>query len=122
MNLLHRAHPLINNLLPEDNHYIVTNPADKLNVIGAFYESINSPRYLNLNTEHKRLVDETANSIKLELAHKKELKLGLTNFSTINPANKPIWNTESDEKSPFCDADMIKQILKNNPNTRHLIE
>lgn len=116
VNLLHRAYPLINNTLPENNFYTISNPSDKLNVIGAFYESINSPRYLNQNTQHKQSIDELANTISNELAHNKEQKIGIMNFNINNPANNPNWNIDTEGESPFCDAALIRIILKKTPN------
>ncbi|OXU25214.1 hypothetical protein TSAR_003005 [Trichomalopsis sarcophagae] len=41
----------------KDNRIIINNFKDILNIIGAYYETINSPRYSNIGTENKTLVD-----------------------------------------------------------------
>ena len=51
----------INDLRVENNKYIIENPPDILNVIGSFYEKINSPFYHNADTPLKRKVDNKVN-------------------------------------------------------------
>ncbi|CAG5075612.1 Similar to ORF1: Nucleic-acid-binding protein from transposon X-element (Drosophila melanogaster) [Cotesia congregata] len=45
----------------------ITNPIDKLNVIGKHYQKINSPRYLNIGTSLKNIIDHTVNNMKKKL-------------------------------------------------------
>ena len=49
--------------LIEDN-LVFTTPGDKLNILGAYYESINSPRYLNSDSRLKELVDTSVATLR----------------------------------------------------------
>lgn len=46
----------------QNNEYILENNSDKLNILGAYFESMNSLRYLNNNTRLKELVDRKVNT------------------------------------------------------------
>lgn len=47
-----------------NNKYIINDKNNKLNIIGAFFEKINSPRYLNENTRIKEIADKEVLKIK----------------------------------------------------------
>ncbi|XP_015440401.1 PREDICTED: RNA-directed DNA polymerase from mobile element jockey-like [Dufourea novaeangliae] len=96
------------------NDYVFTAPQDKLNIIGAFYETINSPRHLNSNTPHKQLIDETAESIKNNFKISRDLVNTITQFSRENPASNP--NSIYNHLHPFCNPWSIELIFKNLPN------
>ncbi|KAK2586964.1 hypothetical protein KPH14_010939 [Odynerus spinipes] len=48
-------------LTKDNNEYIIEDQKDKINLIGAYYETINSPRYLNNNTRLKEIIDNKVN-------------------------------------------------------------
>ena len=43
----------------DTDNYIFSKPTDKLNILGAYYESINSPRHLNSESRIKEIVNES---------------------------------------------------------------
>ncbi|CAD6222054.1 GSCOCG00005314001-RA-CDS, partial [Cotesia congregata] len=71
----------ISKATPVDNELIITDPTDKLNVIGDFYQSINAPRYLNTGTRLKEIVDSKASAAKELLKTRRDVSITITNFS-----------------------------------------
>ena len=101
------------NLKKIDDKLIINDPLDKLNVIGSFYERINSPRYTNFNTKVKKLVTEKTDEFKAEFQRKKDLKITVTEFSDQNPATNPVTDLEYPY---FCSIASLHIILKNSSN------
>ncbi|XP_053597999.1 uncharacterized protein LOC128668658 [Microplitis demolitor] len=97
-----------------DDEYIIEDTKDKLNVIGAYYETINSPRYLNTNTRLKEIVDQTVNEFITKYNEDRQKNKTTTTFSTINKAYTP--NTEPDTPKYFCSIAEVHMILKKLPN------
>ena len=62
--LVRRSKCILSNANKNGNNYIFTSPSDKLNIIGAHYKTINSPRFPNQGSDIKMLVDRQANLIK----------------------------------------------------------
>ncbi|XP_015437834.1 PREDICTED: uncharacterized protein LOC107192981 [Dufourea novaeangliae] len=110
-NILNRSKCDMNKAHKIGNDYVFTAPQDKLNIIGAFYETINSPRHLNSNTPHKQLIDETAESIKNNFKISRDLVNTITQFSRENPASNP--NSIYNHLHPFCNPWSIELIFKN---------
>ncbi|CAG5084237.1 Similar to RTase: Probable RNA-directed DNA polymerase from transposon BS (Drosophila melanogaster) [Cotesia congregata] len=79
----------ISKATPVDNELIITDPTDKLNVIGDFYQSINAPRYLNTGTRLKEIVDSKASAAKELLKTRRDVSITITNFSSENSAINP---------------------------------
>ncbi|KAI4473458.1 hypothetical protein M0804_015335 [Polistes exclamans] len=63
----------ISKATPVDNELIITDPTDKLNIIGDFYQSINAPRYLNTCTRLKEMVDSKASAAKELLKTRRDI-------------------------------------------------
>lgn len=83
-----------------DNCYAFSAPLDKLNIMGSYYESINSPRYLNSGTRLKELVDASVGSFVQDRARRRELGNTITTFSADSPATDP--SPTLDPTHPFC--------------------
>ncbi|CAD6215486.1 GSCOCG00011225001-RA-CDS [Cotesia congregata] len=60
--LITRSQCKTNQAIDQDQEYGIQDQIDKLNVIGAYYETINSPRYLNKNTRLKEMIDQKINT------------------------------------------------------------
>ena len=94
-----------------NNKFIFSTPTDKLNTIGAFYESINSPRYLNSGTRHQILLDTIATSFKTEFSTSRDNGDTLTVFSD---SNNP--QVETDPSNLFCSYLEVGKIFRHLPN------
>lgn len=68
----------------DNNTITITNPVDKLNVIGDHYKNINSPRYLNIDTPLKKIIDKTVNDLESKLDEVKKSGKTFTEFSPTN--------------------------------------
>ena len=96
-----------------DNKIVVDDPIDKLNIMGAFYESINSPRHTNINTQIKKDVDNfTTNFINDYNSNKFK---PLIDFSYENPSYDPSI-IEINNLPYFYSFGSIKYIFKKLPN------
>ena len=96
------------------DEYFFTSRSDKLNIIGAYYESINSPRFLNTNTRFKQVVDARIEPLKLEFDADREQDVTLVRFGTNNPASNPVL--VNDALQPFCSPLSLDYTLRNLPN------
>ncbi|XP_015180765.1 PREDICTED: uncharacterized protein LOC107068640 [Polistes dominula] len=92
----------------------ITQPSTKLNVIGKYFKSINSPRYTNNNTETKRKADEAANSIKAQLHNNRITSRTHTTFSVNNRAFSPI--ADQIERAYFHSHLEVRALLKTAKN------
>ena len=97
-----------------NNKFIFSTPTDKLNTIGAFYESINSPRCLNSGTRHQILVDTMATFFKTEFSTSRDNDDTLTVFSDSNKATNP--QVETDPLNFFCSYLEVGKIFRHLPN------
>ena len=79
----------VQELAKDNDNYIIDTPHDKLNIMGTFYERINSVKNINKNTKTKESVSKFIDKYKTELELRKISQLTLTNFSSDNPANNP---------------------------------
>ncbi|KAI4474978.1 hypothetical protein M0802_015359, partial [Mischocyttarus mexicanus] len=61
----------------------------KLSAVGNYFESINSPRYTNLNTETKLAADNTAKEIERQILRNRSQGSAFTTFTIDNPALIP---------------------------------
>ncbi|KAH0549834.1 hypothetical protein KQX54_014913 [Cotesia glomerata] len=77
-----------------NNEYIIEEEADKINIIGAFYETINFPKYLNANTRNKEIADRTVQELEQKLAKDTDKNKTITEFSQENRAYAPNNNDE----------------------------
>ncbi|KAL7286456.1 hypothetical protein TKK_0019402 [Trichogramma kaykai] len=107
--------PRIN--LPHDpiNHVDknINDPKKVLDFIGAYYETINAPRYTNIGSRVKQLVDARVNVLKRNFNDKLSSNASLTTFSDNNPANRP---TSLNDHYTFTDFLQIFRIIKCLPN------
>ncbi|KAH0546482.1 hypothetical protein KQX54_010078 [Cotesia glomerata] len=115
-----------------EDELLITEPINKLKVIGEFYQTINEPRYLNTGTRLKELVDKKAEEAKKLLSTRRSEGATITNFSkdnrAINPANggliipnhlnnkKSNSSVETQKEHPFVTYDQLTKILKKLPN------
>ena len=108
--ILNRSICNLANTVTKDNEYIFSNQVDKLNVIGAYYETINSPRYLNQGTRLK----DSAENTKQIFRNNRENNITLTQFNINNMATNP--EVIESTIQPFCNPSTIFEILKHLPN------
>lgn len=97
-----------------NNNFIISDPIDKLNVIGEHYQLINSPRYLNSGTRLKDIVDAAAADIKMKTEQHRAHNTTLTVFDNNNRATFP-KNTDNDQLQ-FCNTYTVAKLLKRLPN------
>lgn len=95
-----------------DNKYIITHPADKRNIMGTVFESINAPRPLNKGTRLVELVNRYVDKFKKEFEKQKKNNDQLTDFTNSNPAHLPDNQTI---ENYFCTFHEVAAILKNLP-------
>ncbi|XP_011313421.1 uncharacterized protein [Fopius arisanus] len=113
ISILHNSgNPLDSSPLCNDK-YVFTDPTSKLNAIGAFYESINSPRHLNDGTRLKEIIDAQISLFKRSREEHKANNSCITTFNSTNRANNP--KTDSLE-SYFTTPAEIEAIIKKLPN------
>ena len=77
------------------DEYIFSNRSDKLNIIGAYYESINSSRFLNDISRFKQIVGSGTESLKLEFNTYREQNVTLIRVRTDNPTSNPVLGWRS---------------------------
>lgn len=97
-----------------NDKYIITQPTNKLNIIGKYFESINSPRYTNYGTETKRLADENAERIKTKLQYNRTHSITHDNFSNTNKAQYPAQ--DPDKPKLFQSFLVVEVLLKKAKN------
>lgn len=75
----------------ENNTVIISDPTSKLEVIGMFLQSINSPRYLNNGTRIQETVNKEATKIKNKLNDNHNNNTTFTKFTTENRSTFQGW-------------------------------
>ncbi|XP_074112931.1 uncharacterized protein LOC141536352 [Cotesia typhae] len=98
----------------ENNTVIISDPTSKLEVIGMFLQSINSPRYLNNETRIKEIVDKEATKIKNKLNDNHNNNTTFTKFTTENRSTLP--KHEDEKEYFFCNSHSLNLILRRLPN------
>ncbi|XP_015435693.1 PREDICTED: uncharacterized protein LOC107191219 [Dufourea novaeangliae] len=96
------------------DNVIFSSPADKLNIMGSYYESINSPRYLNNNTRLKEIVDSVSLQLKRDFLIRREENFSFTKFNRVNNAVYP--EILDNLTTPFCSPSTVEHIFKKLPN------
>lgn len=91
----------------------------KVNVIGKYLESINSPRYTNYGTDTKRIADEVADRIKTQIQRTRVDSATHTKFSNTNRAYYPL---QDEDKSNYFHSHIVVEILLKNPRIRYPAE
>ena len=114
INLLDRSGCNLDNIQKSGNEYVFTERLDKLNIIGAHYEYINSPRFINNDTRLKQIIDLEAEAVKLEFHNNREQNKTLVQFDALNPASNPTLTGES--LQPFCNPASLAYKFKHLPN------
>lgn len=112
-SLLMRSNCDLRNAPIDNNRYRFVDPKDKLNIIGAHYEKVNSPENLNFNSPLKNIVNSSAQDIKSDLESKRRSGLTITSFTDNNNASFPTLDMEL---KPFCSPYSVHFILKRLPN------
>lgn len=97
---------------PQDK-YLITDKMDKIKIMGAYFESINSPRPLNKGTRLEEIITEKIKPFIKTYEENKTNKVTLIKFSTENQAQYP---TNNDIKDYFCNTIEVENILRKLPN------
>ncbi|XP_008555147.1 uncharacterized protein LOC103576621 [Microplitis demolitor] len=114
-NILLTDEVLNNTQLEEkDVKYIITQPIVKLNMVGKYFETINSPRYTNQGTITKFLADTAAEDVKTNLQNNRINNITYTTFSSTNPAHYPVQ--EPDKPKLLCTYIQVALFLKKAKN------
>ena len=111
--LLNRSEYDLTNIPLQDDKYSVHAPADILNIIGAYFETINAPRFINNLTRIKQLVDETAHALINTFHHNEANNITITTFTPTNPAHAPL---SIDNSVIFLNTGQVENIIKKLPN------
>lgn len=112
--LINRCNINVNKAPILNNKLIITNPIEKLNVIGAFYESINSPRPLNEGSIFTDIVTEKAKETINKL---KTLRINKNTQVTFSQDNKADWPKKNqDDSCNFWSQQEVYEILQKLPN------
>ena len=98
----------------DGENFIFTTSSDKLNILGAHYEYINSPKHLNTGTRFKELIDNSSVLFKQSFTDFRVNRDSITTFNENNPADSP--NIEDILLHPFCSPPSVALILKKLPN------
>ncbi|XP_034949803.1 uncharacterized protein [Chelonus insularis] len=110
---LSETHPhLISN-----NEIIITDPLTKLEVIGSYLESINSPRYTNMDSDNKIMADSSTDILSSTRAKIRHSNLTFTEFTEENSAYNPSQDRDNGN-GPKCffsqyEIQIILKMLKN---------
>lgn len=100
-----------------DNAFVFTAPLDKLEIMAAYYESINSPRHLNFNTRMIGLFDETVVSLRQDFDNRRAQEETIMVFGNQNSAIDPTPVTHDlDTLYTFCNPLKVALILRRVPN------
>ncbi|CAG5102764.1 Protein of unknown function [Cotesia congregata] len=78
--------------IEKDRKYFISQPRANLNIVGKYFESINSPRYSNLGTTTKILGDSAAEDVKNRISYRRQHNLTHTTFNINNPAHYSVQN------------------------------
>lgn len=114
LELLQRANIDRDKTPQENNQYIISDAIDKLNIFGAYYERINSPRHLDTAPGLKNLVTKTANNIKKSWQDSTNNLKPYTTFSRNNLASNPRIN--HNKPNYLCTTPQAATIFKKQPN------
>lgn len=112
--LLQRSNVNINKTTKINNQFLITDNVDKLNVMGAYYEQINSPRHLDTAPRLKELVIRRADEIKQDWENKKNNTHPFTNFSPNNSSINPNINPQIPKY--LCEILQVAKIFHNLPS------
>lgn len=104
----------LDNVQKTGNQYIHGPPPDKINIIGSYFETINSPQYLNDGTRLKQIVDREAGAIKAEFTESREQDHALVQINNENKSSSPA--TLDIPLHPFCTTEIGNTILRCLPN------
>lgn len=96
------------------DEYVIKEDADKINLIGAYYETSNSPRYLNHGILLKRKVDHTVSDFLAKAEENKINNWTITIFTEDNRAYAP--NEIKQVQNFFCTPARVANVLKKLPN------
>ena len=111
--LLNRSECDLTNIPIQDGKYTIHGPTDILNVIGAYFETVNAPRFINNLTPLKQLVDKKAHAVINTFHHN-----GINNISitTFTPANSAHASIAIDDNVIFLNTRQVENIINKLPN------
>ncbi|XP_058790949.1 uncharacterized protein LOC131664099 [Phymastichus coffea] len=113
LHLLARAGCNINTLPKVNKNLLVESPSDILNVIGAYYEQVNSPRIINADLPFKDEVEKVVNELVKTFENNHSSGSHITEFSDNNPATGP---RPIDNSIFFTSVDLSTRIFRSLPN------
>lgn len=100
----------------QKNKLIFTEEQDKLNVLAAFYESIDSPRHLNQGTRLREIISNRMQAFKQEHILSEINNENAVIFSNTNPADTPNITSIGNKPQYVCTTRRLTEILKKLPN------
>ena len=114
-HLLDRVNCKQESILHINNEFRILDSKIKLDVLGAHYETVNSPNNLNEGTRLREIVDIKANDLKNKAKQRVELAVSITQFDNGNRALNPKEKTVDGVKY-FCHWKEILKIFRSLPN------
>ncbi|XP_063993676.1 uncharacterized protein LOC135171219 [Diachasmimorpha longicaudata] len=115
-HILLRSECNLNEVLIANDETIISKPADKLNIIGSDFETINAPRHLNTETRLRELILMKINDFKETFITERENNTAIIQFSDHNKASSPPRNLDLETSSYFCSLRQVAIIIKHLPN------
>lgn len=93
--------------------YTFVDAATKLEIIGSYFESINSPRHYNDNYNTKAIIDETADRIRNKLQRLRRNNITHIQFSSVIPAHDPGDEEHTVNYHSYIEVTKIARQLRN---------
>lgn len=113
LNIINRAGIDISSTPGSPTTLEVSKPSDILNVLGAYFESINAPRYTNTGTEHRARVENQVVELISSFEENMRTRQSITTFCEENPATKP---HQPDDGVFFTSIQGVRMIFMSLPN------
>uniref|UniRef100_A0A6V7JW55 Reverse transcriptase domain-containing protein n=1 Tax=Bracon brevicornis TaxID=1563983 RepID=A0A6V7JW55_9HYME len=113
-HIIQRSECNLNEAHSTNNGTIISNPTDQLNVIGAYFETINAPRYLSIGTRIQEFIIDKTKELKEKFTNERQNEITITQFSETNKSIEP--SAESETCSHFCNQHQIDKIINKLPN------
>lgn len=110
--LLERSGALEDATCEKDGSYQISDPKKKLDVLGAHFEAVNAPSFLNEGSRLKDIVDRRTEEFRADEARNSRV----TDFSDRNPAHSPQAPEDEQEYAPFGSWMKVGRIFKQLPN------
>lgn len=116
--LINKVKDSIKIVMNKDKQLCVTSEIEKVNVLAAYYELVNSPNNLNNNTRLREIIEKKMNNFNIETKKYMEVNKSIVKFSdnTLSSSYRHKILTEYQYENPFCDLNSLSKVIMNLPN------